>query len=450
MKQTGTCRLTGGPLTEILDLGDIYVSDFVPPGQEKNVDRAPLRLGMGPTGLIQLYDSYSPEKMYRKYWYRSSLNESMRKSLYDLVTDCVEFPGLKLQRGDVVVDIASNDGIMLTHPAYQDCLRIGIDPSDVAREGAYYCKPPQRHAHSLLVNDYFSESAYRSIAGTAQAKIITIVAMFYDIDKPVEFLREVKACLADDGLLCIQLSYTPLMYEQLAFDNICHEHCCFYTLDTLTQVVEKAGLKVVDVEINSVNAGSLRVYITHASNERSLVPGHIKSVEQYRVKALMGTESAVKSSYYISKRAPDGKGVTRTEAHYDINSSQTWLKWGEKIKEQGEALRTFLTQCKERGELVLGYAASTKANTLLQAWNITPDLLPAIADRSQPKWGTVCSGTGIPVISEDEMRERKPEYLLSLAYTFTSTFLDREKNLVNSGTKFVVPIPTLQILGNNS
>lgn len=425
----GFCRVTGQPLVPIVDLGEQFVSDFVPPGHEREGELLSLKLGMGPTGLIQMYDVCDSDKMYRKYWYRSSVNESMRKSLEELVTDTVNFPGLKLEKGDLVVDIASNDGIMLTHKAYDDCFRIGVDPSDVARDGLYSSKLPQPHKQSWLINDYFSEETFRAecekIGIEPLAKIVTIVAMFYDIQDPVGFLKQVKNILHPEGVLCIQLSYTPLMFTQCAFDNICHEHVMYYTLDTLEQVAEAAGLTIQDCELNSVNAGSLRVYITHQENDRSQVPLHIKDVENTRRLAI--------GSY---------------EDNLGLDCASTWRDWHGRIMDVGRELVEFLQTARDEGKRVVGYGASTKGNTILQTWGIGRDLVESIAERSEPKWGTVCIGTGIPVISEAEMRANRPDYLLVLPYTFAGMFLEREKELLKAGTKFIVPLPRLQVLGD--
>lgn len=420
MNDTVYCRLTGEPLKEIINFGDLYVSDFVPPGQELDGDRAPLRLGVGPsTGLVQLFESYSPEKMYRRYWYRSSLNESMRKDLSKLVDSCVSFPGFKLEKGDVVVDIASNDGIMLTHQAFDDCFRIGIDPSDVARDGFYANVRPQPNKASWLVNDFFSAQVYRNVAGEQQAKLVTIVAMFYDIEEPVNFLKEVKSILHPQGLLCIQLSYTPLMIDQNAFDNVCHEHLMYYNLSNLQEALSRAGLEVVDADLNSTNAGSLRVYVVHKENPRSLVPTHVKYLEYFRMRSIL-----------------------EQEAKYE---NYNWDRWIERLNRAKTELVEFLKAARDRGEKVYGYGASTKGNTILQAWGITPELLPAIADRSEAKWGLVCAGTGIPVISEEQMRAEKPDWLVVLPYTFISMFLERERELIEGGTKFIAPLPQFKV-----
>src|SRR5512145_551428 len=226
----GKCRIAGDNLVECLDLGEQYVTDFVKPGAEKSGETGSLKLGISPqSGLVQLFDSFPPEKMYRRYWYKSGLNESMRHELRDVVESAMSY--IKLKQGDTVLDIASNDGTMLSF--YPEILnRIGVDPSNVAAESELY------GGKITLVNDFFSTKTYRSATNT-RAKIITIIAMFYDIENPLDFLQQIREIIDDQGVLIIQLSYTPLMLDQLEFGNICHEHVCYYTLDVLKSLLEK-------------------------------------------------------------------------------------------------------------------------------------------------------------------------------------------------------------------
>ena len=249
----GKCRITGDPLVECINFGMQYVTDFVKPGEEKNGAIGSLKMGIGPTSnLPQLFESFPPEKLFRRYWYRSGVNESMRKELRDIVESAMSF--IHLKPGDTVLDLASNDGTMLSY--YPESLnRIGIDPSNVAAESELY------GGKITLINDFFSSKVFRS-ATDAKAKIITIIAMFYDIEDPLNFLRQIREIIDDQGILIIQLSYTPFMLDQNEFGNICHEHVCYYTLDNLKFLLEKTGFEIFDVLTNPTNGGSIRVYIT--------------------------------------------------------------------------------------------------------------------------------------------------------------------------------------------
>ncbi len=247
------CRINRNePLVPVLDLGSQYVSDFVDKENIQKGDLFPMTVGVNPkTTLGQLFHNYPPERMYKTYWYNSSTNESMRKELKSIVDSVSDYVTLK--GGDTVLDIASNSGEMLTsYPRTVN--RIGIDPSDVARDSEIYKKEG-----IILINDYFSSSAFKARCN-AKPKVISLIAMFYDLDDPIGITREIRDVIAEDGLFILQMSYTPLMLEQNGFDNIGHEHLCYYSLESLEQVLYRSGFTVVDVKLNPTNGGSFRVY----------------------------------------------------------------------------------------------------------------------------------------------------------------------------------------------
>ena len=392
-----------------------FVTDFVEPGQERNGPQNPLRLGIAPSsGVAQLYDSYPPEEIYRRYWYESGLNGSMRQELASIAESAMSF--VSMQPGDTVLDIASNDGTLLSNYP-KNLNRIGIDPSDVAATSDHYT------AGITLVNDFFSAKSYEDVT-SAKAKIVTVIAMFYDLDDPIGFLRQVREVIDDRGVFVIQLSYTPLMLEQREFGNICHEHVCYYTLENLKPLLESAGFEIFDAELNPTNGGSIRVYATPAgSSEHLTCPLNWLSIGSARVSAILEYE----------KR----EGFTTPVRYFEF------AKHIENLKETTMA---WLEQQSELGKKVVGYGASTKGNVLLQYYGITPDLLPCIADTNSKKWGLATIGSGIPIISEEEMRKMKPDYLLVFPWFFISHFLQRERTLLDSGTRFVMPQPKLCIV----
>jgi hypothetical protein len=349
----------------------------------------------------------------------------MCKSLEELVYAVLNFPGLKTEPGDVFLDIAANDGQMLTSPLIKErgLQAVGIDPSDVAANSPLYEHPVSSRQGIRLINDFFSEKVYWKHQAQ-RAKVVTIVAMFYDLDDPVGFLRQVRNCMDVNGVLCIQLSYTPLMLQQRAFDNIGHEHLCYYTLNTLRQVLEAAGFRLVDCELNTVNAGSIRVMAVDANNPRTMVPMHTKLVEKARLDSVLAFED-----------------------NESVGDLSAWKCFAEDVEDQKQATIRLLSQLKADGKVVVGYGASTKGNTILQTYGLTPDLLPAIAERSEPKFGLFTVGTGIPIISEQQMRQMRPHFLFIFPYTFIDVFMEREKDLLAQGTKLIAPLPALNIYG---
>jgi hypothetical protein len=411
------CRITGEPLVECVALGDQYITDFVQPGSSQDHIRAPLRLGIAPkTGAAQLFDTVDPKQMYDRYWYESGINASMREHLYSIADQAQEF--VSLNRNDVVLDIAANDGTLLSrYPEH--VTRLGIDPSSVARSSAAYGGKIQ------LVNDFFSQKSYES-ATSQKAKIITVIAMFYDLSDPASFLADVRNIIAEDGVLVIQLSYTPLMLAQREFGNICHEHVFYHTLHSLRTLLTEAGFSLVDAQLNDTNGGSLRVYATPLERPGKLkCPLHWLSIGTARLNSLIEYEN-----------------------NLELDTPIPYLKFASEIEELKNQTVTWLEEQRERKKLVVGYGASTKANVLLQYYGITPELLPCIAEANQNKWGLSTIGSEIPIISEAEMRKMRPDYLLALPWFFISYFLKREADLLATGTRFVMPQPELTVIDN--
>ena len=413
----GLCRLNGDPLESCIDLGDQYISDFVSKENINAGEMAPLKVGFGATSrLVQLFDTVSPEKMYRKYWYRSGVNELMKFDLKTVVDSALLYA--EPSAGDTVLDIASNDGTMLS--TFPDNLnRIGIDPSDVAERSSVYSE------HGMtIVNDFFSADAYRS-ATSAKAKIITVCAMFYDLEDPAKFLSDIREIIDETGVFVIQISYTPLSLGQNEFGNFAHEHLCYYTLAILKSLLEDADFEVFDVEMNSTNGGSLRVTATPKGSVEKL-PCPLNLIGIGRARAIAALEY---------------------EKLQELDSPEPYLRFMERVQLLKAETIGWLERQAETGKKVVGYGASTKGNVLLQYYGLNTDLLPCIAERSEEKWGMYTIGTGIPIISEAEMRAMKPDYLFALPWFFINSFLKRESDLLDAGTRFVVPQPELRIIG---
>lgn len=411
------CRLNGDPLDEVLDLGVPCVSDFVDTAAAAAAaPRAPLRLGIGRSSrLIQLLDSVSPDQLYRDYWYFSGTNATMTRQLREVVEAAGHWT--RLREGDVVLDIGCNDGTLLSHyPDHPKLVKVGIDPArNVAEVGRTVC--------DLHAADYFTRSTFLHLTGNTRAKVITSIAMFYDLEDPHAFVSDVAACLAPSGVWILQLSYTPLMLAQNAFDNICHEHLEYYAISTIAPLLSAHDLRILSVEINDVNAGSFRLVVGHASNDEEEISGMHREIGALSRDALLAQEHV-------------GDEALRQLAAF---------KW--RVEAQKMAARAFLEDAVKQGKRVYGYGASTKGNTLLQHYGLGPDLVTAIAERQPRKVGKFTVGSGIPIVSEEEMRDTEPDYLLVLPWHFVHEFRERERDLMQRGTKLIVPLPELRVVG---
>lgn len=395
---------------KLIDLGKLFISDFLRPGQKQEYEPQELALVMDEDGAAHLTKHVPVNLMFGKYWYRSGTNNSMRKSLKNVVDSILEVTHVK---EGVWLDIASNDGTLLSLIP-KSFWRIGIDPC----EDSFLT---EARKHGYIVQDYFTKEAYPI---PEKADIITSIAMFYDVSKRDKFLEDLKYCLKDDGIWVLQLSYTPLMINQLAFDNICHEHYYYYSLFNLKKVLEKAGFKVMDCTLNEVNGGSFRLFVMkYGANEDKFASQPVRDVCKVRVESLV-----------------------KWELSQGLDCFNTWNDFYNKIEDLKKEVVTFLRTEKAKGKTIWGYGASTKGNTLLQYFGIDYTLLTAIADRSEYKKGTYTVGTCIPITDEEEMRKTQPDYLLILPWHFITEFKERENQYLLKGGKFIVPCPKLKII----
>ncbi len=415
IKKITECRVCGnGRLLDILSLGELYVSDFV--GSEKeHTMKVPLELVLceqkgGGCGLLQLRHNTPSELMYANYWYLSGLNESMRAALAD-ITKCAE-QKVPLSSGDIVLDIGCNDGTLLRSYPTLGLKLVGMDP---AKNLPKYSEV----GTTKIINDYFNAKGFEAHFPHQKAKVITAIAMFYDLDDPNSFVSDVARILHQDGVFIIQMSYLPLMLEMNAFDNICHEHLEYYSLSSLQNLLARHNLQIFDASLNDVNGGSFRVYC----KKRGSKVGETDE-EKANVTKLLSREKEM---------GLEGRAV------YDEFS----LRVGE-IKRK---VVSFITEEKEKGRKIFVYGASTKGNTLLQYFGLDHAVLEAAAERNPDKWGKKTVGTLIPIISEEDARSQKPDYFLVLPWHFINNFLQREQSYLDSGGKFIVPLPEFKIIG---
>lgn len=407
----------------ILDLGEHYVSDFLsdPKVEYAGKTKSSLALVMDKEiGAPRLTQAVDPDVMYGKYWYHSGTNASMTNQLKNIAVEASS--RIHYKKDDVWLDIACNDGTMFRFIP-EEFIKIGIDPVEDS-----FLKQSLGLADAVT-QDYFSKEAYSKTGfGHKKCKVITTIAMFYDLDDPTQFIEDVRGILDDNGIWVIQLSYTPLMIKQMAFDNICHEHVYYHSLSSLKRLLEPKGFKIVDCSLNDTNGGSCRVYLQKVeAMETSFATKPLRDVCKFRIQSLLKYE----------------------EEHCDISDPQLWHDFYVKLEEMKKQTVGFIRAEVAKGKTVYGYGASTKGNTLLQFYGLTPDDIVAIAERSPEKYGKYVVGTNIPIVSEKVMREAKPDYLLVLPWHFIKEFVSRESEFLAGGGNFIVPCPAFEIIGEH-
>lgn len=410
-KRIEKCRVCGNAeLIPVLDLGEQYLTGVFPKTEQegKRTTSGPLRLvkchGEGSCGLLQLEHSYESAEMYgENYGYRSGLNASMIAHLHLKVARILE--KTSLASGDLVIDIGSNDGTTLS--AYPDnLLLVGVDPTG-EKFRRYY------PAHVKLIPDFFSADLVTRVFPDRKAKVVTSFSMFYDLERPVEFAKQVASVLDEtDGIWVFEQSYMPLMLERNSYDTICHEHLEYYGLKQIVWLAEKAGLKIVDVELNDVNGGSFSVVAAHKSSKLHDVGGVVKKMLAQETEA----------------------GLDELEPYH------AFFRRAQKSK---AALQEFVCSAQKQGKRILGIGASTKGNVLLQYCGFTERDIEAIGDVNPDKFGSVAPGTWIPIRDEKAVLAAEPDYLLVLPWHFRDFFMT---NPLFRGRKLVFPLPTVEVV----
>ncbi len=404
------CRVSSSPnLIPVLSLGVQKLTGVFPRTRDAPVTEGPLELVWCPeSGLLQLRHSYDLAEMYGlNYGYRSGLNASMVRHLEAKVHYLQRLR--PLEAGDLVVDIGSNDATTLKAYGQPGLKRLGVDPTGVKFRNFY--------AGGIdLIPEFFSAQAFRAKYGDAKARIVTAIAMFYDLESPREFIREVAEVLSPDGIWHFEQSYMPSMLRMNSYDTICHEHLEYYALGPVKRMLEEAGLRLVDVQMNAVNGGSFAVT---AAPKGSPLPSNHTVIEW-----LLGQEERM-----------------------GLLTTRPFRQFEERVFEHRANLQRLIKALNADGKRVLGYGASTKGNVLLQFCGFTEKDIPALAEVNPDKLGCFTPGTGIPIVSESEAKAMRPDYFLVLPWHFKDGILAREAEYLAGGGKMIFPLPEIEIVG---
>jgi len=413
-KKIEKCRFCGNPeIVPCIDIGAQYLSSIFPGNLEykEELKRYPLEIVRcakttdSQCGSLQLAYDYDLSDMYEHYPYTSSSNSSMNKILLDVADSGKALNNL--EKDDVVLDIGCNDGTLLAFFENQPLDLIGIDPAQNIESSV-------NSDRFVRVKDFFTAENYKKVA-KKKAKLIFGVAMFYHLNNPVKFCKEMEYILDDNGAVVIQMAYLPAMIKTNMYDNIVHEHVGYYSTQNIKWFLEEAGLEIFDVILNDVYGGSFRVFAKKKGNP----------------------------NFPITQRLKD---TLKEELDWGIFRESTYADFMDRINKTKTDLKQLLQKIKSEGKRIWVYGASTKGNTIMQFCDIGGNLVEAAADSNSFKFGKYLIGSDIPIYNEAELREKCPEYLLALPYSFVNAFKEREKELVEKGTKFIVPLPEVKIL----
>ena len=403
------CRICGNEhLVTVLDLGNQYLSGIFPKFIDTGMYRGPLTLvkcneETGGCGHVQLEHTFDLPTMYgQEYGYRSGLNSSMVKHLQGKYEKIVNF--LDLKKRDLVIDIAGNDGTFLGFFSPELKL-VSIDPT--SKKFSKYYKP-----HVDYIADFFTEETYRKFFGEEKAKLVTSFSMFYDLEDPCQFAKEVNSVLDPEvGIWVLEQSYMPEMLRVNSFDTVCHEHLSYYGMRQLKYIMDKAGFKIIDFEFNDVNGGSISLVVANQNSKYE--------------------EATVRVNDLIQE-----------ELDLKLDTVQPWQDFSFRIDECKVNFWNLIHQFKEEGLKIAALGASTKGNVTLQTWQVNPRDIQVVGDVNPDKDGSFTPGTWIPIKSEDNVMEEYDVFVI-LPWHFKNFFINSPKF---KGKKLLFPLPNPEVV----
>lgn len=410
-----TCRVCGlQALTKVIDLGNQYLQgSFVKSGKKMPpMDKFSTSLvfcnpekNNKACGLLQMEYTIPPEILYSVYWYRSGTNNTMRNHLEGITKEATLI--IKKPQASVL-DIGCNDGTLLNYYP-QEFNKFGIDPSDIIQEIKGDIK---------VIQDIFPSDKLTKKLDGEKFDIITSIAMFYDLENPIEFTKSIKKILSPNGIWIFEMSYMPAMLKMNSYDTICHEHLEYYSLSVVDYIQKQAEMKLFNVTLNSINGGSIRCYSTHVEN----------------------------SNYNKIKFTNNVKRILEEEDILKLNNEKVYKSFQNIINNHKIKLFSLLKELKSKGKKIHVYGASTKGNTILQWCGIDNTIIDVAAERNPDKFGAHTLGTNIPIVSEAESRAMNPDYYLVLPWHFKEEILEREQETLKKGVGLIFPLPEIEII----
>jgi len=356
-------------------------------------------------GLLQLGYVVPPEVMFRQYLYISGTTRTLSQHFHQLAGQLVE--QFALSPDSLVVDVGSNDGTFLKGFKARRMRVLGVDPA------INIAKMANASGIETLCDFFGREAAARILADKGKARMVTAAGVFYHIPDLDDVVRGVRDLLADDGVFVVQANYLVDMLQKNTFDNIYHEHLCYYSLKPLTALFHRFEMEVFDVERHPIHGGSIIVYVRKGET----------STPKKRVDAMLAAE--------------------RDQGVYSLDTYRAFVERVEQIKDR---LVTMLRDLKAQGKRIAAYGAPAKGNTLLNFCRIGPDVLDYAIEKNDLKVGRYTPGMHIPVVSEEDAGRAPVDYHLVLPWNFLEEFLEKERGFRTNGGKFIVPVPMPYII----
>jgi len=408
MSEIKKCRsCNSNKLQKLFSLGNQSFTGIFPKNKNQKVPRGKLILVIcSSCKLVQLSENFNLKKMYgNNYGYRTGLNLSMVNHIKGKINFLKK--KFRIAKDDIVIDIGANDGTLLSFLDSKKNKLIAVDPT-IKKFNKFYKK------NIIKVPNFFSYRRVEKYLKNKKAKLITSIAMFYDLPDPVFFAKQIYKTLADEGIWHFEQSYSGYMLKNLSYDTICHEHLEYYSLYSIKNILDSVNLKIIDISFNNINGGSFALTVAKKN-----------------------------SKYFENKKIYK---ILRDEKNKKINSAYIYKQFYKRINKEKDKMISFLKKIKLQRKTVIGYGASTKGNVLLQYCNIKNKNMKYICDVNKDKDGCYTPGTKIKIISEEKAKQLNPDYFFVLPWHFRNFILNKENKTIKSGTKFIFPLPKFQVI----
>ncbi len=349
--------------------------------------------------LVQITDVVPPEVMFTNYPYVTGTSQTMKNNLSELCERATY--SIAMQENDLVIDIGSNDGTLLSYFKSSGFSTLGIEPaSNIA-------KLASENGIETLQSFFTNDTCSQILKTHGKAKIITGTNVFAHVDDINGFIKCTKRVLHPDGILIIEVPYIPDMLKKLEFDTIYHEHLSYFSLSALNTLFTGHSMSIVNVDKLTVHGGSIRIYISPIGNQ------HCPYLEE-----LLDEETKL--------------GIS------DIN---LYVKFADEVNKLKSQLKTMLSDLKQTGKKITAYGAPAKGNILLNYCGIDNTILDCVFDNTPFKQNLFTPGTHIPVVSDSTFQQSNTDFCLLLAWNYEKEILDKENEYLENGGAFVIPIP---------
>ena len=402
------CRICrDDKLVDVISLGEQFITSRFPTYGDFSTPKTLITLCMCKNcGLIQLRETTDSSELYEyEYGYRSGISNTMRDHLKEYQEEILS--KVKLEKGDVVLDIGSNDSTMLQYYS-SNLRRIGVDPTGKQFQ--------QYYGDVELLSTYFNCENFLNNFGKIKCKIVSSISMFYDLPDPVQFAKDIYSILEDNGIWTCEQSYLLTMLNLNSIDTICHEHLEYYALHQIKRIADIANFKIIDIVFNDCNGGSFRIYF------------------------------AKHGSTFYKENTELIDTILINEIKAGIMNEELYTNFMKNCDTQVKYLKDFIETVNKNDKKVYIYGASTKGNCLLQYAELNETHIKYAVERNPKKIGKMTI-TGTEIISEETMRDSPPDYLLVLPWHFRKEITLREKSFLDAGGQFIFPFPHFEIAG---